>query len=86
MLSYNQARNDDARLYWTLQDGGSLSFRGIYATLKHLRSTLSMTEVQSLIDQHMQEGNLTAIPHPTHQGQFFYRLSPEVMSSKNNGT
>ena len=85
MLAYDQARNDDARLYWTLQDG-SLSLRGIYATLRHLRSTLSMSGVQELLNSHVRDGNLTAIPHPTHSNEYFYRLSPAVIATKNNGT
>lgn len=68
------ATGDLARLFWTLECGSAPLAR-IYATMKHLRSNLGFSDVEAMVKKQVAEGNISTIPHPLHEGQYFYSLN-----------
>lgn len=85
MLKYNDAKGDDARLYWCLKVG-SMSHKRIYATMSQLYSRLTMSQVAELIELHIDQGNLEVIPHPVSKAQNYYKLSERVQKTITNDT
>lgn len=60
-----------ARILWTLETGQT-PMKRIYATVKHLRSTLGYQQVESIVKAMVSEGILLEIAHPVNPGIPFY--------------
>lgn len=81
MATNYQESGDLARLKWTLE-GGSSPIQRIYSTLKALRSQMTRSEVEQMVEDEVKSGMLIALPHPFREGEFFYSLSSEREARK----
>ena len=73
-INYKES-GDLARLKWALKDGAT-PFSRIYSSMRQLRSSMSAREIELMIVEMLQLGQLVKQPHPLHQNEFFYKLPP----------
>lgn len=72
-----ERRGDIERIKWTLA-GGPTSIRRIYATVKHLRSSLDYPGVVRLVNDLVRAKVLETLSHPLHENQYFYSLAQPI--------
>lgn len=75
MMAINYHESGDlARLKWTLE-GGSSPIQRIYSTLKSLRSQMTRSDVERMIEDQVRIGLLKKEPHPMRENESFYALN-----------